>query len=80
MLCLQPSDEMSRGNEKSICMREASEIKAVDSIVRDWYEVLVFDNTFHTVKIDTGAQANVIAAETLKKDYQTRFQIILMFL
>ena len=55
------ANDMSCGYD-SVC-----EVKAVDSLVRDWYEVLVFENTLHTVKVDTGAQANVIAAETLRK-------------
>ena len=39
----------------------------VDSIVKDWFETVYINNIPVTVKIDTGAQANVVAKSTLNK-------------
>ena len=44
-----------------------TEILDVDMHVLNWYEQVLINGTKHTVKIDTGAQANVISEAELQK-------------
>ena len=44
------------------CVR--SEKQSIEVVSRDWSSDLYFDNVLHNVKIDSGAQANVISLET----------------
>ena len=46
------------------CVR--SEKQSIEVVSRDWSSDLYFDNVLHNVKIDSGAQANVISFETAK--------------
>ena len=39
----------------------------INSVVKDWFETILVNDTPHTIKIDTGAQANVIALKTVTK-------------
>ena len=41
-----------------------SEKQSIEVVSRDWCSDLYFDNVLHNVKIDSGAQANVISFET----------------
>jgi len=41
-----------------------SEKQSIEVVSRDWCSDLYFDNVLHNVKIDSGAQANVISLET----------------
>ena len=53
------------GLNRDLNMKESN--LEIDTCNRDWYECLQLnDKVFHTVKIDSGAQANVIAKSTLK--------------
>ena len=66
--------EVSHTDDMGMCESEIFVLKKVDNsdnmnidqiIVKDWYECLNFKNVYHTVKIDSGAQANVISRSSL---------------